>query len=218
MRTLNLTSVRSGRRLTGWRYTITMGRLRTECNLGDVHSPGHRPKPRKKAGAILSSEWRPFTATRTRRQCGNVCNRSVAQVSWPWTISLENAVYLNTFAPGIEPLDMTRTDEFASLVESARDLGIEAPAAVRYVSRNVVVNGLRFHVLEWGKPDRPDILLLHGGNQTAHSCTADAAERFVAALPNGRLVTVPHCGHNVHSQNTARFLAAVVPFLEARPS
>jgi pimeloyl-ACP methyl ester carboxylesterase len=42
----------------------------------------------------------------------------------------------------------------------------------------------------------------------------DAAERFVAALPQGQLVTVPACGHNVHSQNTPGFLEAIAPFLE----
>lgn len=78
-------------------------------------------------------------------------------------------MYLNTFAPGQEPLDMTATDEFASLCASAADLGIEARLPVRFVSRNVVLNGLRFHMLEWGEPDAPDLLLLHGGNQTAHS-------------------------------------------------
>ena len=78
-------------------------------------------------------------------------------------------MYLNTFAPGVEPLDMTATDEFASLVQSGRDLGLAVPAAVRHVSRNVVVNGLRFHALEWGESGAPDVLLLHGGNQTAHS-------------------------------------------------
>jgi pimeloyl-ACP methyl ester carboxylesterase len=36
----------------------------------------------------------------------------------------------------------------------------------------------------------------------------------VKALPRGRLVTVPNCGHNVHSQNTPGFLEVVVPFLE----
>ncbi len=41
-----------------------------------------------------------------------------------------------------------------------------------------------------------------------------AAVRFATALPNGQLVTVPACGHNVHSQNTAGFLEAVTPFLE----
>jgi pimeloyl-ACP methyl ester carboxylesterase len=41
----------------------------------------------------------------------------------------------------------------------------------------------------------------------------DAAIRFVDALPSGRLVTVPKCGHNVHSGNTPGFLDAIAPFL-----
>jgi pimeloyl-ACP methyl ester carboxylesterase len=41
----------------------------------------------------------------------------------------------------------------------------------------------------------------------------DAAERLAKTLPQGALVEVPACGHNVHSQNTAGFLAAVEPFL-----
>ena len=78
-------------------------------------------------------------------------------------------MYLNTFASGVEPLDMTASEEFASLLQSARDLGLTPPAAVRYQARNVVVSGLRFHALEWGDPAAPALLLLHGGNQTAHS-------------------------------------------------
>jgi pimeloyl-ACP methyl ester carboxylesterase len=49
--------------------------------------------------------------------------------------------------------------------------------------------------------------------QRSNVLLADAAERFLNALPAGKLVTVPACGHNVHSQNTPGFLAAVVPFL-----
>lgn len=314
-------------------------------------------------------------------------------------------MYLNTFACGLDPVDMRQTEEFASLLKSAEELGLPAKPPARYQSRNLVLNGLRFHLLEWGDPSAPAMLLLHGGNQTAHSwdlvslaladryhiialdqrghgdtewprdasssrihmaddarqviealdlrdpivfghsmggsatmtllianpgiaskavlvdigpevspqgreqiqefvrsarefssieeyvervtsydpfrtpehitrtvrynllqradgkfvskhspfrhlqantdsgrpvppptydevaritcpvlitrgersniLTAEAAERFVRALPNGRLVTVPRCGHNVHSQNTAGFLAEVIPFLEA---
>ncbi len=40
------------------------------------------------------------------------------------------------------------------------------------------------------------------------------AEQFAAALPQGRLVTVPKCGHNVHSQNTLGFLEVIDPFLD----
>jgi pimeloyl-ACP methyl ester carboxylesterase len=43
--------------------------------------------------------------------------------------------------------------------------------------------------------------------------TAEAANRFVDALPHGELKTVPDSGHNVHGQNTTGFLDALVPFL-----
>ena len=78
-------------------------------------------------------------------------------------------MYLNTFAPTTDSVDMTGTDEFASLLESAADLGVGHVPRVRYVSRNVVINHLRLHLLEWGEPDAPPLLLLHGGNQSAHS-------------------------------------------------
>jgi pimeloyl-ACP methyl ester carboxylesterase len=44
--------------------------------------------------------------------------------------------------------------------------------------------------------------------------TADAAERFVGALPSGRLATVPDAVHNVHGQNTPGFLDAIGPWLD----
>ena len=78
-------------------------------------------------------------------------------------------MYLNTFAPTTDSVDLTGTDEFASLLESAADLGVGHTPRVRYVSRNVVINHLRLHLLEWGEPDAPPLLLLHGGNQSAHS-------------------------------------------------
>src|SRR3954465_13535759 len=64
---------------------------------------------------------------------------------------------------------MTSSPEFASLLQSAADLGVTHDPKVRYASRNTVVRGLRFHFLEWGEPDAPTIRGLHGGNQSAHS-------------------------------------------------
>lgn len=78
-------------------------------------------------------------------------------------------MYLNTFAATTDSVDLTGTDEFASLLESAADLGVGHAPRVRYVSRNVVINHLRLHLLEWGEQDAPPLLLLHGGNQSAHS-------------------------------------------------
>jgi pimeloyl-ACP methyl ester carboxylesterase len=78
-------------------------------------------------------------------------------------------MYLNTFAGGSQPLDLTQTDEFRSLLASAADLGIPHTPAVPYASHNIVMRQLRFHFLEWGKPDAQPIVLLHGGHQSAHS-------------------------------------------------
>ena len=78
-------------------------------------------------------------------------------------------MYLNTFAQGTEPLDMTTTDEFRSLLASAGDLGIPHLSDVPYASRNIVLRQQRFHFLEWGRSDAQAIVLLHGGHQSAHS-------------------------------------------------
>ncbi|HUP72670.1 MAG TPA: alpha/beta hydrolase [Acidimicrobiales bacterium] len=78
-------------------------------------------------------------------------------------------MYLNEFAEDLSPRDMTRSAEFTSLLQSAADLGIPHAPDVRYVSRHTVVRSQRFHFSEWGEPGRPQILLLHGGNQSAHS-------------------------------------------------
>ena len=77
--------------------------------------------------------------------------------------------HLNEYAAGLEPLDMTASDEFASLRASAADLGIEHAADTRYASRGLIMRHLRFHYLEWGAPESPPILLLHGGHQSGHS-------------------------------------------------
>jgi pimeloyl-ACP methyl ester carboxylesterase len=55
------------------------------------------------------------------------------------------------------------------------------------------------------------VLLVRGGESEV--LEPEAAERFVAALPEGRLVTVGGAGHNVHSANTVGFLEVVTPFL-----
>lgn len=63
------------------------------------------------------------------------------------------------------------------------------------------------HVREIACP----VLVLRGEHSNIFA--PEAAERFVQALPNGHLVTVAACGHNVHSGNTLGFLAAVNEFL-----
>jgi esterase len=60
---------------------------------------------------------------------------------------------------------------------------------------------------------RLPVLAVRGANSAI--LTADAAERLCDALPQGMLVTVQDCGHNVHGQNTKGFIDAVGGFLEA---
>jgi len=78
-------------------------------------------------------------------------------------------MFLNAFAATTQPLDMTGTDEFRSLLSSAADLGIPHTPTVPYRSHNIVLRQLRFQYLEWGNPDSSPIVLLHGGHQSAHS-------------------------------------------------
>jgi len=78
-------------------------------------------------------------------------------------------MFFNEFAQTLAPLDMVPSSEFTSLLESASDLGIPHRPDVTYRSCQTVARGARFHFLEWGDPDAPDVLLLHGGNQSAHS-------------------------------------------------
>lgn len=77
--------------------------------------------------------------------------------------------HLNEVASGLEPLDLTASAELASLLTSARELGIPHSQPSRYVSRNTVLRHERLHFLEWGDPSAPPVLLLHGVNQTAHA-------------------------------------------------
>lgn len=98
-------------------------------------------------------------------------------------------MYLNEFADGLAPREMTASEEFASLLASARDLGIPHSPSVRYASANTIVRHHRLHYLEWGEASGEPILLLHGGNQSAHSwdlVSLHLADRFRVVAPDQR--------------------------------
>jgi esterase len=98
-------------------------------------------------------------------------------------------MYLNAFANTLAPLDMTKTEEFASLLESARDLDIPYELPVACFSKQTIVNGMRFHYLEWGNPENPPLVVAHGGNQTSHSwdlVSLVLAEKFHVFAPDQR--------------------------------
>lgn len=55
------------------------------------------------------------------------------------------------------------------LAAAAQAAGLNPPAIVQPEDRYVRLNGLTFHYLDWGNPDRPPVVLLHGGGLTAHT-------------------------------------------------
>jgi esterase len=62
---------------------------------------------------------------------------------------------------------------------------------VRPVDRELDVNGLRLHYLEWGTPDRPGMLLLHGLTSHAHSW-----DHFARALQDRyHIIALDQRGH-----------------------
>ena len=56
-----------------------------------------------------------------------------------------------------------------SLHDAARAQGVTFEREAVPEDRFVDANGMRFHYLDWGNPDAPDMLLLHGFAQTCHS-------------------------------------------------
>lgn len=55
-----------------------------------------------------------------------------------------------------------------TLLEQAEKAGITVMPGDWPYEREVTVNNLRFHYLDWGPRDAPIVLFLHGGAQTAH--------------------------------------------------
>lgn len=56
-----------------------------------------------------------------------------------------------------------------SLHQAARQKGVPFTQENEPADRQLQVNGMNFHYLEWGTAGRPLILMLHGGSQQAHS-------------------------------------------------
>ncbi len=56
-----------------------------------------------------------------------------------------------------------------TLYEAARRFHVPFQSEARPRNRDVEAGGLRFHYLEWGSPDRPTLLMLHGICQQCHS-------------------------------------------------
>lgn len=56
-----------------------------------------------------------------------------------------------------------------TLHQAARQKGVRFSQENEPVDRDVLVNGMNFHYLEWGEVGNPLVVMLHGGSQQAHS-------------------------------------------------
>ena len=56
-----------------------------------------------------------------------------------------------------------------NLYDAARAMGVTFATEAVPQDRMVTADGRRFHYMEWGEPDSPPMLLLHGYAQTCHS-------------------------------------------------
>jgi len=100
-------------------------------------------------------------------------------------------LYITEFAQGLEPLDITRDHFVEDAIHTARDLGGEVSPSISCKSRNLLINGLRLHVLDWGEPTNPSLILLHGGVVTCRTWGP-----FCAMLAHKyRLIAVDMRGH-----------------------
>ena len=64
---------------------------------------------------------------------------------------------------------MSPEEQLAHHRLAAEISGIEIPEFVQPTHHHLVVEGLRLHYLDWGQPDLPPTLFLHGGGQTART-------------------------------------------------
>ncbi|MEX2158671.1 MAG: alpha/beta hydrolase [Dehalococcoidia bacterium] len=87
---------------------------------------------------------------------------------------------------------LTSEQQQDTLVAAARALGVAIEKDdIAWQDREVVVDGLRVHYLDWGDEGRPPLLLMHGGMQTAHSWDLIA----VALKQRYHVVAVDMRGH-----------------------
>jgi pimeloyl-ACP methyl ester carboxylesterase len=55
------------------------------------------------------------------------------------------------------------------MAAAAKAAGLQPRAIVQPSDHWVTLNGIRFHYLDWGNPQLPHVVLLHGGSLTAHT-------------------------------------------------
>ena len=83
-------------------------------------------------------------------------------------------------------MTLTPAELHEHLTLAAAKAGLDLPEIVLPDAHDVVLRRMRFHYLDWGSPDRPPIVFLHGGGLNAHTwdlvCLSLRDERHCFAL------------------------------------
>jgi pimeloyl-ACP methyl ester carboxylesterase len=101
--------------------------------------------------------------------------------------------------------------------DAARAAGVTFTAEVLPEDKFVQANGMRLHYLDWGNHDKPKMLLLHGGAQSAHSWDFFA----LAMRDHFHIVALDQRGHGdsdwseAGDYDTAFHVADIQAFTEA---
>jgi esterase len=64
---------------------------------------------------------------------------------------------------------LSDAEQIEHLELTSKLAGLKLPEIVLPESHHIVINRMRFHYLDWGRPGRQPILLLHGGGLNAHT-------------------------------------------------
>lgn len=89
----------------------------------------------------------------------------------------------------LEPI--SSADQRAHHELAARLAGLDIPELVAPTHSHHVVGGLRLHLLDWGRPEKPPVLFLHGGGQTARTWDLIC----LALRPEYRCLALDQRGH-----------------------
>ncbi|HJP40378.1 MAG TPA: alpha/beta hydrolase [Dehalococcoidia bacterium] len=66
-------------------------------------------------------------------------------------------------------MNQPRTDYLKEMRAAAEAIDLNPREFVQPTDHWVDLNGIRFHYLDWGNPELPHLVLLHGGSLTAHT-------------------------------------------------
>lgn len=122
-------------------------------------------------------------------------------------------------AGGTHVTQITVADYTAEMRACAEAIQLDPPAVVQPTDHTVELNGLPFHYVDWGNPQLPHLVLLHGGSLTAHTWDMSALmlrDRYhvVALDQRGHGDTGWTPDREIGAENSDLMLADTAAFME----